>query len=75
MSKHQNYRLFPNIRNVEDLGVAVLGSPIAAIVFVPRERQINRAEYGRRLAAIEGGNFTKQGYLVPSKQEVNEYAT
>ena len=75
MRKHQDYRLFPSIRNAEDLGVAVLGSPIAAIVFVPRERQIDRAEYGRRLAAIEGGKFTKQGYLVPIKREVCEYAT
>jgi hypothetical protein len=73
MSKHREYRLFPSIRNAEDLGVAVLGSPHTAIV--PPVRRVDRAEYGRRLALTEGGKFTKHGYLAPIKREVCEYAT
>ena len=55
----------PRIRTPEDLGVACLGSPHTAIVS-PKHR-IDRAEYGRRLAAAEGGIFTPSDYLVPIK--------
>lgn len=61
----QQYRLFPGIRSAEDLGAAWLGSPHTAIVAVPNERRIDRAEYGRRLAEAEGGRFTRRGYIVP----------
>ena len=57
------YRYIPNIRTPEGLGVAVLGSPHTAIV--PPRRRIDRAEYGRRLAGMEGGIFTPLGYYVP----------
>ncbi|GHV11330.1 hypothetical protein FACS1894219_02310 [Clostridia bacterium] len=67
------YKLFPHIRNAEDLGIAFLGSPNTAIVYIPRERRIDRAEYGRKLAEAEGGKFTPQGYIVPIRQEVNQY--
>jgi ribosomal protein S27E len=59
------YKLYPAIRSAEDLGVACIGSPHYAVVFVPLERRISRAEYGRRLAEAEGGKFTAQGYIVP----------
>jgi hypothetical protein len=75
VSKHQEYRLFPGIRNAEDLGIAYLGSPYTAIVFVPREHRIDRADYGRKLAKAEGGRFTPQGYIVPVRQEVSQYGT
>ena len=60
-----NYHINPNIRTLEDLGVAHLGSPHDAIV--PPKRRIDRAEYGRRLAETEGGVFTPSGYFVPIK--------
>jgi hypothetical protein len=69
------YRLFPGIRNEEDLAVAYIGSPHTAIVFIPRERRIDRAEYGRKLAESEGGRFTPQGYIVPIRREEHQYAT
>jgi len=56
-----------NIRTPEDLGNAHLGSPHTAIV--PPKRRIDRAEYGRRLAEMEGGIFTPSGYLVPMKKQ------
>ena len=62
--KRQKYR---NIRTPEDLGVAYLGSPHTAIV--PPKRRIDRAEYGRELAEMEGGIFTPSGYLVPMKNK------
>jgi hypothetical protein len=61
--KHQ---LYPRIRTPEDLGVAYLGLPHNAIV--PPKRRIDRAEYGRRLAELEGGIFSPSGYLVPMKK-------
>jgi hypothetical protein len=75
VSKRNDYRLFPNIRNAEDLGVAYLGSPNTAIVYIPRERRIDRADYGRKLAALDGGIFTPAGYLVPNKREGYVYGT
>jgi len=56
-----------NLRTPEDLGVAYLGSPHTAIV--PPKRRIDRAEYGRELAEMEGGIFTPSGYLVPMKNK------
>jgi hypothetical protein len=58
------YKSFPHIRTPEDLGFAFLGNPNTAIV--PPKRRIDRAEYGRRLAAAEGGIFTPCGYLAPA---------
>lgn len=63
MSKHQAIRLFPDILTPFDLGIACLGDPLKAIV--PPKCTIDRAEYGRRLAASEGGIFTNRGYIVP----------
>ena len=62
-----SYKRFPGIRNAEDLGVAVLGSPHTAIV--PPKHPIDRAEYGRKLAEAEGGIFTPSGYFVPIKNK------
>ena len=62
--KRQKYN---NIRTPEDLGAAYLGSPHTAIV--PPKRRIDRAEYGRELAEMEGGIFTPSGYLVPMKNK------
>ncbi len=61
-----SYRTYPHIQTPEDLGIACLGNPSAAIV--PPKRRIDRAEYGRRLAEAEGGFFTPQGYTVPIKK-------
>ena len=58
---------FPGIRSAEDLGVAIFGNPNTAIV--PPKRRIDRAEYGRRLADMEGGVFTPSGYFVPMKNK------
>jgi len=63
------YSLTPNIRTPEDLGIAYLGNPHTAIVPVLPENRIDRAEYGRKLAGLEGGVFTPLGYLVPEKNE------
>ena len=60
------FQIFPGIRSYEDLGAAYIGSPLADIVAIPRERQIDRAEYGRKLAAMEGGIFSPFGYIVPA---------
>jgi hypothetical protein len=60
-------RIYPHIHNAEELGDAVLGSRFVAVV--PREVSIDRAEYGRRLARLEGGVFTSNGYIVPDKGE------
>ena len=65
MKNNKAYRHYPDIRDAEDLGNAVIGSPHTAIV--PPKRRIDRAEYGRRLAEAEGGIFTPSGYLVPMK--------
>jgi hypothetical protein len=70
MSKHQDYKLFPNIRNAEELGVAVLGSRHTAIV--PPKNPIDRAEYGRKLAQAEDGFFTSRGYIVPKEGEIHD---
>jgi hypothetical protein len=59
-------RIYPYILSAEELGIALLGSPRAAIA--PPKRPIDRAEYGRVLAAAEGGFFTPQGYIVPDKE-------
>ena len=63
------YRLIPHIRTPEDLGVAVLGSSYASIVPVMPKNRIDRAEYGRKLAELEGGLFTPRGYFAPDKNE------
>ncbi|GHU97275.1 hypothetical protein FACS1894208_12600 [Clostridia bacterium] len=75
MSKRNDYRLFPNIKNAEDLGVAYLGSAHTSIVVTPKHLRVDRAKYGRKLAALEGGIFTPAGYLVPKKWEENAYGT
>jgi hypothetical protein len=62
-------RIYPYIHNAEELGIAVLGSPHAAIATT--KRLIDRAEYGRVLAAAEGGFFAPQGYVVPDKEDEN----
>ena len=59
--------IHPHIHNAEELGLAVLGKPQAAIA--PRKLIIDRAEYGRALAEAEGGVFTSTGYVVPDKGE------
>jgi hypothetical protein len=66
-------RIYPHIHNAEELGIAVLGSPYAAIA--PRRFTLDRAEYGRKLAEMERGKFTAQGYIVPGRQEGTDYAT
>jgi hypothetical protein len=65
MTGQRKYKLFPDIRNAEDLGVALLGSPHTAIV--PPKSPIDRAEYGRILAAADGGIFTPRGYIAPAE--------
>ena len=65
------HMIMQNIRTPEDLGIAVLGSPHTAIV--PPKRRIDRAEYGRRLAGLQGGMFTSQGYIVPERREESYY--
>ena len=62
--KKQIYR---NIHTPEQLGIAHLGSPHMAIVHPVQH--IDRAEYGRRLAAAEGGIFTAYGYCVPVSED------
>jgi hypothetical protein len=59
-------RIYPYIHNAEELGIALLGSPHASIA--PPKRQVDRAEYGRRLAQLEGGVFTSKGYIVQDKE-------
>jgi len=61
------HRIIRNIRTPEDLGIAYLGNPHTAIVS-PKHR-IDRAEYGCRLAELEGGVFTPSGYFVPIKNK------
>jgi hypothetical protein len=63
----QTYTKIPGIRSAEELGVAHLGSTHTAIV--PPKRRIDRTEYGRRLAEVEGGIFTTSGYFVPMKNK------
>lgn len=63
------YRLMTHIRTPEDLGIACLGNPQTSIVPVSPENRIDRAEYGRRLAELEGGTFTPFGYIVPEKSK------
>lgn len=59
------YRLMPRIRTPEDLGIAHLGDPRSGVAFVSVENRIDRAEYGRILANMQGGRFTPFGYIVP----------
>ena len=59
------YRTYPHIRTPYDLGIAYLGNPHTAIIPVSQKNRIDRAEYGRRVAEMEGGIFTQQGYLAP----------
>ena len=54
---------YPNIRTPKDLGVAIIGAPHSSIV--PPKRSIDREDYGRKVAAMDGGIFTPSGYLVP----------
>ena len=56
---------YPNIRTPKDLGVAIIGAPYTGIV--PPKRNIDREDYGRKVAAMDGGVFTLSGYLVPIK--------
>jgi len=63
------YQQVPYIRTPEDLGVASFGNPHASIVPGSTQNPIDRAEYGRRLAALEGGIFTAQGYFKPVSKE------
>ena len=70
-----NYRFMPNIRTPEDLGIAVLGSPHSAIVPAAPKNRVDRAEYGRRLAELEGGIFTSHGYFIPEKTRRTGHAT
>jgi hypothetical protein len=63
MNDNQEYRIYPSIRNFEDLGRHYLGSEHQNIV--PTKQRIDRAEYGRKLADAEGGQFTLRGYIVP----------
>lgn len=67
------HRINSNIHTPEELGIAYLGNPNTAIV--PPKRRIDRAEYGRRLAEMEGGIFTPEGYAVPVKKRRKQYAT
>jgi hypothetical protein len=62
-------RIYPHIHNAEELGVAVLGSHFTEVV--PHKLTIDRAEYGRTLARLEGGVFTLKGYVAPDEQERN----
>jgi len=62
------YRFMRNIRTPVDLGIAFLGNPHFSIVAILPENRIDRAEYGRRLAELEGGVFTPFGYIVPAKK-------
>lgn len=59
-------RIYPYIHNAEELGIAILGSRFSEVV--PRTAAIDRAEYGRDLARLEGGMFTAMGYIVPDKE-------
>ena len=54
-----------NIRTPKDLGVAIIGAPYTGIV--PPKRNIDREDYGRKVAAMDGGIFTPSGYLVTVK--------
>ena len=60
------YQITSRIRTPEDLGNARLGSPYDAIV--PPKRRVDRSEYGRKLAEMEGGSITPSGYFVPIKK-------
>ena len=64
-------RIYPYIHNTEELGIAVLGNRYTDVV--PREITIDRADYGRALAALDGGIFTSKGYIVPDEQEGEDY--
>jgi hypothetical protein len=64
-------RIYPFIHNAEELGIAVLGSHFTEIV--PHKNPIDRAEYGRTLARLEGGIFSSKGYIVPDEQEGEDY--
>lgn len=61
------HRINSNILTPEDLGNAYLGNTNTAIV--PPKHRIDRAEYGRRLAELEGGIFKSSGYFVPIKRK------
>jgi len=59
------YTLEPHIQTPEDLGIAMLGNPHASIIPTSNGNRVNRAECGHRIAELEGGIFTAQGYLRP----------
>ncbi|GHU88199.1 hypothetical protein FACS1894202_03890 [Clostridia bacterium] len=67
MSDNQKYRVYPDIHNAEELGIAVLGNRFTEVV--PRVAPIDRADYGRALARLQGGIFTSKGYIVPDNGE------
>ncbi len=64
-----NYRVHSNIRTPNELGIACIGDPLTSVAPASPQNRIDRAEYGRRLADMEGGGVTPQGYLVPVKHE------
>lgn len=64
-----SYRIYRHIRTPEDLGIAHLGDPRASVAQVSSENRVDRAEYGRILAEMEGGKFTPLGYIVPVKKQ------
>jgi hypothetical protein len=59
-------RIYPYIHNAEELGIAVLGNRFSETAL--RKFSIDRAEYGRRLARLEGGFFTSKGYIAPDNK-------
>jgi hypothetical protein len=64
-------RIYPYIHNAEELGIAILGSRFVDVV--PHEFTVDRAEYGRALARLEGGIFSSKGYIVPNKDEDTDF--
>lgn len=64
-----SYRIYRYIRTPDDLGIAYLGDPRASVAPVSPENRIDRSEYGRILAKMEGGKFTPLGYIVPVKSK------
>ena len=60
-----------SIRTPEDLGIAYLGNPLNSIVPVSPKNRIDRADYGYKLAAAEGGLFTPFGYIAPVRRNTD----
>ncbi|GHU97005.1 hypothetical protein FACS1894208_12250 [Clostridia bacterium] len=64
---NNGYTILRGICTAEELGRYYLGNEHQRVV--PAKRRIDRAEYGRKLAVVQGGKFTPQGYVVPNKHE------